>query len=266
MQVAANLPCGVGASARRPRIFAKYRWLPRAGQFRRSRQQTTPAFRMPQEPFGLRKAALSTATLCDSNLLRIPLIGLLRSVRVTGRSPALFHPGDIDILGRRKHRGILRHLVIVKGKALSGFPPRIQRQHGNSSVIAMTVDRPLGKNNVRPFGRDQAAEHLVVLFVDHGAPVVLICEYGPRLQNSTRILRLGGPDLGTTAQFRRPAVAFAAIEIQQNNLMAKLGIAGHRPATTAFRVPRMPASDDDLQSARKSLQRQRNRGGEKTAT
>ena len=88
---------------------------------------------MPQEAFRLSKAALGAAKLRNYDLLRIPLIGLLRSMRITSRAPAPFHAGDIDVLGRRKHGGILRHLVIVKGKAPAGFP------HQESSVSIETA-------------------------------------------------------------------------------------------------------------------------------
>lgn len=221
---------------------------------------------MPQEPFGLRKTTLSAPQLRDPDLFRVPFIGLLRNMRITGRAPAPFHAGDIDILGGRKHGGIFRHLVVVKSEASSGFPPRIEREQGNRSVVAMTVDRPLGKDDVGFFAGQQTCEFFVVLFVDHGAPVVLTCECSPRPQNLARLFRFGGPDLGATAQAGRPAVSFAAVEIQENNLMAQLRITGHRTSATAFGVARMSAGHNDLQRMRGGLQRQGNRGGEQPAT
>ena len=49
------------------------------------------AFRMQEERFGLRKAAFYAAGPRDFNLFRIPFIGLLGGVRVTGGAAPWFH-------------------------------------------------------------------------------------------------------------------------------------------------------------------------------
>jgi len=55
---------------------------------------------------------------------------------------------------------------------------------------------------------------------------------------------------GAASKARSAAEPLAAIEVQQNHLMAEIRVARDRPGAAAFRVARMTARDDDLEGLR----------------
>ncbi len=117
-------------------------------------------------------------------------------------------------------------------------------------MIAMMIDGPMRENHVRPFGIQLPPELLVMGVVQHGAAIVLPGKSGTGLENSTRFLRFGGTDPSALVQLRCAAEAFTPIQIEQCDLVPQFHIAGDGAAASAFRISRMPASDNHFQTPR----------------
>src|SRR4051794_9333872 len=81
----------------------------------------SPAFRVAEERFSLPDLVLRAAAFCDFDLFGIPLVRLLRDMGIACLSPTGFHRGDVDVLGGRKHCGVLGDLVVVQRKCLAGL-------------------------------------------------------------------------------------------------------------------------------------------------
>ena len=116
------------------------------------------------------------------------------------------------------------------------------------------IDRPLGKDQVRCFVAQNAAESLIMGRIYHGAAIDLAGESGARLENGAGLLRFGGADGGATMQALRATKALAAIEIEQRHPVAEIGEAGDGSGATAFRVARMAAGDHNSKRARLRVQ------------
>ena len=186
-------------------------------------------------------------------------------MRIASRVAYSLHAGDIDIFRRREHSGILGNLVIVKREISFGLPPRVEHQHRHGAMGAVMVDGPLREDDVGLFGGKEAREAIVVRRIDNGLPVDLVGERGAGFQDLAGILRFGGADARTTVEARGAAESLAAIEIEQNDLVAQRRVAGDGAGTAAFRIARMSAGDDDLQRFRGSL-REQGRGGAREET
>jgi hypothetical protein len=89
--------------------------------------------------------------------------------------------------------------------------------------------------------------------IDDRAAVVLSGESSPGLENPTGIQSFGGADGAATVEACRAAVPFPAIQVQKDDFMAKAGVTCDGPGATAFRVARVAAGDDYLESARGGL-------------
>jgi len=62
-----------------------------------------------------------------------------------------------------------------------------------------------------------------VRVVDNGAPIVLAGEYGASFKNLASLLRFRGADRRATIQAGATAEALAAIQVEQDHVVAKVG-------------------------------------------
>jgi hypothetical protein len=115
-------------------------------------------------------------------------------------------------------------------------------------MIAVMVDRPLSQNHIRFFRSEQPAESLIVCVVDNGPAIVLAGENGAGAETLASLPCFAGTDIGATIQTGSPTEPLPAIQVQQNNLMAEVGVKCDGPRAAAFRVAWMAARDDNLES------------------
>src|ERR1019366_1915681 len=148
---------------------------------------------------------------------------------------------------------------LVKRESLAGFQPGIEGKHRDGAMVAVAVDGPLREYHVRAFRGEYASEGLIVCSVDDCAAVVLAGKSGPCIETLTGFPGFGGADDGTAP--RSAAEPLTAIQVQQNHLMAELGVARDRPGAAAFRIARMTARDDYLEGLRGRVRHER-QGGE----
>ena len=115
-------------------------------------------------------------------------------------------------------------------------------------MVAVTVDGPLREHNIGALRGQHASESLIARRIDHGAAVVLAGESGTGLKNLAGLPSFGGADGGTAPEAGSAAVPFTAIQVEQHYLMAEIGVARDGAGAAAFRVARMTAGDDYLES------------------
>ncbi len=175
------------------------------------RKQGAFAFRVTEEGFGLCKAALDAARPGEFNLFGIPFAGLLGEVRETSGAAALFHSGNVDVIGRREHRSVLGDLVIIKRKLIFGGEPCIKRKHRNSPMVTVMVDGPLSQNHIGFFRSEQPAESLIVRVIDNGAAIILAGESCSSPQALASLLSFASADRGTAIQTRATAEPLATV-------------------------------------------------------
>jgi hypothetical protein len=223
-------------------------------------QQCALTLRVAEKAFGLWKATLGAASARKVDLLRIPLIGLLRNVRITGGVAPRLHRGDINVLGGREHHGIFSNLVVVQCEILAAFQPRIQSKHRYGAMVSVLVDGPLGKNHIRAFRREHATESLVVFGIDDRAAVVLAGERGARLETFASLLGFGGADSGASSKARSTAIPLSTIEVEQHHLVSEFRVARNGSGAAAFRVARMTAGDHNLEGGRDGSRQERQGG------
>ena len=205
------------------------------------------ALPVPQERFRLRIAAFCAAETRDLHLFWIPLVRLLRGVRVTGGVALGFHRGNVDVFGGREHHGVFGDLVVVERGLFTSSEPGVEDEHRERAMIAMVIDGPLREKNVRLFGIEHTTESLVVGVIDDGPRIVLPGESGARFQDSACFLGFSGANGGAAAEGGSAAESFTTIEVKQNNFVAELGIAGDRTRAAAFGIARMPACYNDFE-------------------
>jgi hypothetical protein len=210
-------------------------------------QRGTLAFFVVEEGLGLRETAFCASKFRYFYLFWIPFVGLLGDVCVTGCSAAGLYCGDIDVVGWREHGRVFRYLVIVKREFLIGLKEGVEREGGDGSMVAVTVDGPLGEDCVGGFDGEQAGEGFVVGLVDDGSAVDLAGEDGAGFQDLAGLLSFGGADGGAAVQWRATAEAFAAVQIEKNDIVAEVGVAGDGAGAAAFGVAWMAAGEDDFQ-------------------
>jgi hypothetical protein len=97
--------------------------------------------------------------------------------------------------------------------------------------------------------------------VDGRPAVVLAGEGGTGLQDLTGLLRFGGAYGGATVEAYSATEPLTAIQVQDDNLMAELGVARDGPGAAALGVARMTARDDDLEGWRGGSCQEGQRGG-----
>ena len=128
----------------------------------------------------------------DRYLLGIPLVGLLRDVRVARGVAARLHRRDVHVLVGAEHHGIFGDFVVVEGVPLLLLEPRIESKGRDGTMIAVLVDGPLGKDRIGVLGVQQAAERLVVGRIHDGLAIDLTGKDGA-----------GPQDVAGFAGFRR---------------------------------------------------------------
>jgi hypothetical protein len=128
-------------------------------------------------------------------------------------------------------------------------------------MVAVAVDGPLGEYYIGAFRSEHASESLIVRGIDDRAAVVLAGESGTGLKTLTSIQGFGGADGGTTPEARSAAVPFTAIQVEQDDFMAQVGVARDRPGATAFGVARVTARDDYLEGVRGGFRQEGQSGG-----
>ena len=93
----------------------------------------------------------------------------------SGTAPRL-DAGNVDIIAGCEHHRIFGNLIVVESKPATGGQPCVLRKHRNCTVIAMTVNRPLSKNDIGTLRNKESSEAFVMRFVDDGATIELIGE------------------------------------------------------------------------------------------
>jgi|ERR1700722_16177230 len=116
-------------------------------------------------------------------------------------------------------------------------------------MIAVTVDGPLGEDDIGGFRAERTAERFIVSVVDDGASIDLTRERCARLQDLASFLGLRGADTGAEIKARPTAEAFAAIQVEKNYLVAEIGVARDGSGAAALRISRMATGDDDFEGA-----------------
>src|SRR5450432_4648437 len=96
-------------------------------------------------------------------------------------------------------------------------------------MVPVTVDGPLREHHIGAFRSQNASEVLIVRLIDDGAAIVLSGESGTGLENLAGFPGFCGADIGTAAEAGSAAKPFAAVEVQQNHLMAECRVACDGP-------------------------------------
>ncbi len=204
--------------------------------------------------FGLDHAFFSAAAAGDINLLGIPLGGLLRNVRVAGGEPARLDGGNVDVVGwPRKHHGVFSNFVVVESHGLANFQPGVEAECGNSAMVAMTIEGPLGQERVGLFGVEESSESLVVWRVNDGATIILASEEGSSVENAAGVLSFGGADRRAAIERGAAAITFTPIEVEEHDLGTKRSEAGDGTCATAFGVAGVTAGNHDFAWSRREL-------------
>ena len=115
-------------------------------------------------------------------------------------------------------------------------------------MVGVVVDRPVGEDHVGPLGLEDLAERLVMLAVDHGIAVNLPREERPGLEDLARLAGLGDAD----AVLRLPG-RHAVVQVEQNDFVPQVGIAGDGAAAAVFGIAGMAAGDDHLPLAARRI-------------
>ena len=202
-----------------------------------------------QEGFGLGMAALKAAEAGNFGLGGVPLVGLLGSVGVAGGAAAGFNLRNVDVFGGIEHHGVVGDFVEVESGGLAAAQPGVEDQVGEGAVVAVLIQGPLGKDDIGVLGVEEAAKFIVVGVVDDGTAVVLVGENGARFQDFAGFLSFGGADRATLARLGSATVAFATIEIKQNDIVAEIGVAGDGAGAAAFGIAGMTAGHHDFEFA-----------------
>ncbi len=113
----------------------------------------------------------------------------------------------------------------------------------------MIINRPLRKDYIRTLAFDQTAELVVMFVVNNGLRVELPGEDWTCLENFACFDSLGSARCGGAGE-RRFVGAFAFIEVKQDDVVAKVRVAGGSSAAAVFGVAGVAAGDDDLQLRR----------------
>jgi len=173
---------------------------------------------MAKECFGLGMPALRTAEAGNFHLARVPFFGFLRGVREAGRVAQGFDLGcgDVNIITRSKHHRVVGDFVIVDRGLLTGNEPGVENELRESAMIAVIIDRPVSKKDVRVVRGEDLEEFFIVCVVDDGSAVDLRSEGWTRAKNSARLLRFGGTDGGAIGfgNIWHIAIAFTTIQIK----------------------------------------------------
>src|SRR5208283_233077 len=114
----------------------------------------------------------------------------------TGGALQFLRIGDIDIVGGVEGLRLRPefHFIIVKSELLAAPQPRVIGEQGGNAVVAMGIDRPMGKKQVRIFGVDETPEFLIAIGVDFGMSIDLVCKYSARTQHFAGLQSLRRPD------------------------------------------------------------------------
>jgi hypothetical protein len=131
---------------------------------------------------------------------------------------------------------------------------------GANGMVAVLVDRPLGKDHIRAFRREHATESLVMFGIDDRAAVVLAGERGARFETFASLLGFGGADSGASSEARSTAIPLSAIQVEQHHLVAEFRVARNGSRAAAFRIARMTAGDHNLEGRRGGSRQERQRG------
>ncbi len=151
----------------------------------------------------------------------------------------------IHIVSRRELQGIfsIRYLIVIERKVLFRLPPRAIGEHCSRAVVGMVINWPVGKDRVRLFGRKYFCVLLIMRVVYHRMAVYLSRIGRPGFQYFACLASFGDSRGGGSG---RPS---AVIQIQQNYLVPKCGVASDGAAAAVFRITRMAAGYHHLQFA-----------------
>jgi antitoxin HicB len=171
-----------------------------------------------------------------------------------GLALALLGLGDVHVMGRAEELRVAagEDFEVVQGEFPAAFEPGVVDQQGAGAVVAVGVDGPVGKDDVRLLGVDQLGELIVARRIHFRAGIDLAREDWAGLENLARLDALGRPNGG--GFLRRLALfletQLATRQVERDDLMTHVGIASHRPARGGFGVVGMAAGYDDLQLGR----------------
>jgi len=112
-------------------------------------------------------------------------------------------------------------------------------------VIGVVVDGPMGEDHVGLLGLQQVMELLVMDGVNDRLAVNLPGKGGPRLENFAGFLGFGHAH--GAGVMRRLVGPLALIQVEQDDLVPQVGVAGDGAAAAVFGVAGMPTGDDYLE-------------------
>src|SRR5271168_3734857 len=175
---------------------------------------------MVNERLRLGMTTLHSPKAGDPVLQFIVTIRRLRSVRVTRFALPRLSPGDVYVFRRREHLSVfsIRDLVVVERGCLAQPQPGVEGQHGDGTMVAMRIYRPLREEDIRLLRRNQVAELVVPGDRDRRFAIGLRSKHGTRLEDSTSSVCLRYANGGALLRALTGATLLAAIEIQEGDL------------------------------------------------
>ena len=204
-----------------------------------------------EESFGLGAGVLLAAIVGDVHLEGEPVAGILGGVGVAGGAVAGGDGGSVDVVGGGKGEGVFGDFVVVESEFFVGGEPGVEDERGDGAMIAVGIDRPLGEDQVGGFGGEEAGKFVVVRGIDDGAAIVLGGEDGARFQDGAGFFGFGGTDARAVFEVVCAAEAFAAVQVEENDFVAQVGVAGSGAAAATLGIAGMSAGDDDFEFARR---------------
>src|SRR5579875_152539 len=114
-------------------------------------------------------------------------------------------------------------------------------------MIGVTVDRPMGEDDVGFLRLHDLADSGVTSRIDLGGPIDLSGEDRPGLQNGASLFCFGGTDSSSFVRRLAFDAGLATRQIQNGHFMAAVYIAGNRAAATGFRIIRMSTGDEHFE-------------------
>src|SRR4051812_28723525 len=105
-------------------------------------QRNSPALIVVHESLGEFAAVLQATEIVHSRVDPTEAFGILAGVGHAGSAFALFERGDVNVMRRTEHGGLVGgvHLVVIERKLPAGPMPGVEGQQRRSAMVAVGVD------------------------------------------------------------------------------------------------------------------------------
>jgi hypothetical protein len=223
------------------------------GAARSAEQRPRRALLVVDERLRPLAAGVEAPELMHDLVVGVELRGILTRVGPAGGALAGLDRRDIDVVRRPEVLGLLprRNLIVVQGEPPAAGQPGVIYQQRRGPVVPVAVDRPVGEDRLRPLALQELAEVVVARRGDLGGPVGLAGEQGAGLEQAAGPLGLRGPDGPCLRGGLALDAGLPPREVERHHLVAEVHEARHRPAAGGLRVAGVPASDHNLELARR---------------